>query len=125
MINPKESIKSLKQLRIAKNIHRKVAIIFQKDLRGLVTNNLLSVSDVKLSKDSKKLTLYLSFLFDTKIKESFSLLEDNKDLIKRKLFESIKNDLQTMPELIFKLDTSQAEVVRMEQIYNKIQNRTS
>lgn len=113
---------SFKQFRIAKNIQKKLSVLFQKDLRNLVTNNLMSVTEVKVSKDTKCITIYFSFLFDIQAKEAFATIENNKTLIKKKLYQSIKNDYQTMPELVFKMDAAQANASRLQQLYNKIEN---
>ncbi|MGE9516689.1 MAG: 30S ribosome-binding factor RbfA [Solitalea-like symbiont of Acarus siro] len=122
MFNNNALRSSFKQFRIAKNIQKKLSVLFQKDLRNLVTNNLMSVTEVKVSNDIKCITVYFSFLFDVKANEAFTILENNKTLIKKKLYQSIKNDYQTMPELVFKMDSAQANASRLEQLYNKIEN---
>lgn len=107
---------SQRQLRIAREIKKIIAGALEKgDVRNtLLLNNLITITDVDISPDLKYCTIY----FMTLNGENLGQIEDdlNAEAWGLKKLVASKLKLRYTPDLNFRMDTSFAEVDRIEKL---------
>lgn len=99
-------METTRQQKIAKQIQRDVAEIFQKEGASIVRGSLLTVTAVRVSPDLAYAKIYVSiFPFDQSA-ELMKRLESQNWFIRRGLGQRLRNQLKSVPEIQFFLDDS-------------------
>lgn len=99
-------MESTRQQKIARQIQRDVADIFQKEAAAVVRGAMVTVTTVRVSPDFGYAKIYVSvFPFD-KSSAILEALKSNNWLIRRALGQRIRFQLKVVPELEFFVDDS-------------------
>ena len=99
-------METTRQQKIAKQIQKDIADIFQKEGAEIVRGMLVTVTAVRISPDFSYAKIYVSvFPFD-KNESLMATLEQNNRFIRRALGQRIRNQLKVIPEIQFFLDDS-------------------
>lgn len=99
-------METTRQQKIAKQIQKDIADIFQKEGAEIVRGLLVTVTAVRVSPDFSYAKIYVSvFPFD-KNETLMAALEQNNWFIRRALGQRIRNQLKVIPEIQFFLDDS-------------------
>ena len=100
------TMETTRQQKIAKQIQKDVAEIFQKEGAALVRGLLVTVTGVRVSPDFGYAKIYVSvFPFDRSA-ELMKTLEHQNWFVRRALGQRLRNQLKNVPEIQFFLDDS-------------------
>lgn len=109
------TMETTRQQKIAKQIQKDVAEIFQKEGAALVRGLLVTVTGVRVSPDFGYAKIYLSvFPFDRSA-ELMKTLEHQNWFVRRALGQRLRNQLKNVPEIQFFLDDSLEYIEHIEQ----------
>ena len=97
---------STRQQKIARQIQRDIAEIFQKELADALRGSLVTVTTVRVSPDFAYAKVYFSIFPFERNAEVMEALEKSNWFIRRELGKRIRNQLKIVPELQFFLDDS-------------------
>ena len=99
-------MESTRQQKIARQIQRDIADIFQKEAASIVRGVMVTVTTVRVSPDFGYAKIYVSvFPFD-KGEAILAALKSNNWMIRRALGQRIRFQLKVVPELEFFIDDS-------------------
>lgn len=109
------TMETTRQQKIAKQIQKDVAEIFQKEGAALVRGLLVTVTGVRVSPDFGYAKIYVSvFPFDRSA-ELMKTLEHQNWFVRRALGQRLRNQLKNVPEIQFFLDGSLEYIEHIEQ----------
>ena len=99
-------METTRQQKIARQIQRDIADIFQKEAATIVRGVMVTVTTVRVSPDFGYAKIYVSvFPFD-KGESILAALKSNNWMIRRALGQRIRFQLKVVPELEFFIDDS-------------------
>lgn len=99
-------MENTRQQKIARQIQRDIADIFQKEAAAIVRGVMVTVTTVRVSPDFGYAKIYVSvFPFD-KGEAVLAALKNNNWMIRRALGQRIRFQLKVVPELEFFIDDS-------------------
>ena len=99
-------METTRQQKIAKQIQRDMAEIFQKEGEGIVRGSLVTVTAVRVSPDFGYAKIYVSVFPFGRSAALMQELDRNNWFLRRALGQRIRNQLKTVPEIQFFLDDS-------------------
>ena len=99
-------METTRQQKIAKQIQKDVAEIFQKEGAPIVRGSLVTVTAVRVSPDFGYAKIYFSVFPFEQSDELMKRLEQQNWFIRRALGQRIRNQLKNVPEIQFFLDDS-------------------
>ncbi len=112
-------IESTRQQKIAKQIQKDIADIFQRDMRELFKGILLTVTAVRVSPDFSYAKIYVSvFPFDRN-EELLATLKKENWAIRKALGSRIKHQIKSVPEIDFFLDDSLEYIENIDKAINR------
>ncbi len=112
-------METTRQQKIAKQIQKDVAEIFQKEGASIVRGSLVTVTAVRISPDFGYAKIYLSIFPFEKNAEVMAEIERQNWFVRRALGQRIRNQIKNIPELQFFLDDS---LEYIENIENALKN---
>lgn len=99
-------MENTRQQKVAKQIQKDVADIFQKEGATIVRGKLVTVTSVRVSPDFGYAKIYLSIFPFEQSTVAMEQIEQNNWFIRRALGQRIRNQLKNIPEIQFFLDDS-------------------
>ena len=99
-------METTRQQKIAKQIQKDVAEIFQKEGEGIVRGSLVTVTAVRVSPDFGYAKIYVSVFPFERSAGMMKTLEQQNWFIRRALGQRIRNQVKNVPEIQFFLDDS-------------------
>ncbi|CVI68658.1 MULTISPECIES: 30S ribosome-binding factor RbfA [unclassified Alistipes] len=108
-------METTRQPKIARQIQRDIADIFQKEGRDLLRGTLVTVTEVRVSPDFNYAKIYVSIFPFDKAPETMAVLDKQNRFIRRELGRRIKDQLKSVPEIQFFLDDSLEYIEHLEQ----------
>ena len=108
-------METTRQPKIARQIQRDIADIFQKEGRDLLRGTLVTVTEVRVSPDFNYAKIYVSIFPFDKAPETMAVLYKQNRFIRRELGRRIKDQLKSVPEIQFFLDDSLEYIEHLEQ----------
>ena len=108
-------METTRQPKIARQIQRDIADIFQKEGRDLLRGTLVTVTEVRVSPDFNYAKIYVSIFPFDKAPETMAVLAKQNRFIRRQLGRRIKDQLKSVPEIQFFLDDSLEYIEHLEQ----------
>ncbi|WP_296006335.1 30S ribosome-binding factor RbfA [uncultured Alistipes sp.] len=112
-------MENTRQQKIAKQIQKDVAEIFQKEGAALVRGSLVTVTAVRVSPDFGYAKIYVSIFPFERSQELMKELEQNNWFVRRALGQRIRNQLKSVPEIQFFLDDSLEYIEQIDQALKK------
>ncbi|CAN5748212.1 30S ribosome-binding factor RbfA [soil metagenome] len=113
-------MESKRQQKFAKLIQKELAEIFQREVSHLFNGAYVSVGTVRVSPDLGVARVYLSLLLAHNGKEQIEEIRSNTKTIRHHLAQRIKNQVRSIPELVFYLDDSAEYAARMDKIISDL-----
>jgi len=106
----------IKIKRLETDIKRALAEILRVDIKNFKNNDVITITDVKLTSDLSYLTIYVHFATaqDATQEKHLSDLKQKAPAIRKALAQRV--DMRKVPELIFKVDNSLANADRIEEL---------
>lgn len=108
-------METTRQPKIARQIQRDIADIFQKEGRDPLRGTLVTVTEVRVSPDFNYAKIYVSIFPFDKAPETMAVLDKQNRFIRRELGRRIKDQLKSVPEIQFFLDDSLEYIEHLEQ----------
>ena len=108
-------MENTRQQKIAKQIQKDVAEIFQKEGAAIVRGMLVTVTAVRVSPDFGYAKIYVSVFLFERSEELMKELEHNNWFVRRALGQRIRNQLKSVPEIQFFLDDSLEYIEQIDQ----------
>jgi ribosome-binding factor A len=109
-------MESKRQQKFAKLIQKELAEIFQRDVPHLFNGAYVSVGTVRVSPDLGLARVYLSLLLAQNGKDLIEEIRSNTKTIRHHLAQRVKNQVRSVPELVFYLDDSAEYAARMDKL---------
>ncbi|MDE5707924.1 MAG: 30S ribosome-binding factor RbfA [Alistipes sp.] len=108
-------MENTRQQKIARQIQKDVAEIFQKEGAAIVSGLLVTVTAVRISPDFGYAKIYVSVFPFERSEELMQALEQNIRLLRRALGQRLRNQLKNVPEIQFFLDDSLEYIEHIDQ----------
>ncbi len=112
-------METTRQQKIAKQIQKDLADIFQKEGAQIVRGVMVTVTAVRVSPDFGYAKAYVSIFPFERNAEIMQRLEEQNWFIRRALGQRIRNQIKNVPELQFFLDDSLEYIENIEQALNR------
>ncbi|MBI4655492.1 MAG: 30S ribosome-binding factor RbfA [Elusimicrobia bacterium] len=107
-----------RQERLKELFYHEVSLAIR-DIHGLNTNGILTLTDVELSGDGRKLSVFFSvFGTDDEKRRSERILTESTGFIRQFCKKRLR--LKIIPEISFKFDNTPEKASRIERILNDI-----
>jgi ribosome-binding factor A len=114
---------SVRTQKVGSLIKEELSVMFQRNF-SMSEYGFLTVTDVVMSPDLKVAKVYISVYGDAeRKKKSFAMLEAHKPSIRSMLGRSVR--LRYTPEIIFYLDETVENAMKLESIFRKIHEQDS
>ena len=107
---------TVRQQKFSKLILKELSDIFQRDQRGLLGSEFITVMDVRVSPDLSVARVYISMLLVKDRKGLLDKLDLHKKEIRKALGGRIRNQARIVPELAFFLDDVEETAQRMDDL---------
>lgn len=111
---------STRQQKYAKLIQKEISAIFQRDHKGFLSGDLISVADVKMSPDLGIAKIYVSMMLAKDKQAILEKIVEHKRDIRGELGNRIGKQVRIVPELFFFLDEVEEEANRIETLIKNL-----
>jgi len=111
-------MESLRQQKVNKLLAKELAEIFRSEARSLFAGGFITVTTVRVSPDLSSAKIYLSIMANDK-KVIFKLIEDQNNVIRKKLGLIVGKQLRIVPELTFFIDDSLDYAMKIDALLKK------
>lgn len=109
-----------RQKQVAGLLKEEISGVMQKIGLGMIDGGLVSISSVKITPDLFEARVYLS-LFQVKDPQAaMKKIEERSWEVKKELVARVKNQLRSMPQLVYYIDDTLDYVYKMEEVFKKI-----
>ena len=112
-------MENTRQQKIAKQIQKDVAEIFQKEGAAIVRGMLVTVTAVRVSPDFGYAKIYVSVFPFERSGELMLSLEENLRVVRGALGQRLRNQLKSIPEIQFFLDDSLEYIDQIDRALNR------
>ena len=112
-------METTRQQKIAKQIQKDAADIFQKEGAQIVRGALVTVTAVRVSPDFSYAKIYVSIFPSEKARAVMGKLKENARGLRGELGHAMGKQLRIVPEIIFYLDSSLDYVEHIEELLKK------
>ncbi len=112
-------MESTRQKKVSRLLQKELSAIFQKEVHALLGNVMVSVTIVRVSPDLANANIFVSIFPVDKPKEALKVIKKNCGIIRKRLGESVRNQLRIVPLLEFFLDDSAAYAEEIDRLLKK------
>jgi ribosome-binding factor A len=111
---------SVRQQKVNKLLAKELAEIFRGNSRTLFAGAFITVTGVRVSPDLGSAKVYVSIMGGGKEKKDvFKLIQDQTNIIRKKLGMIVGKQLRVVPELIFYIDDSLDYALKIDALLKK------
>ncbi|CAN5150264.1 30S ribosome-binding factor RbfA [soil metagenome] len=111
---------TVRQQKFSKLIQKELSDIFQRDQRGLLGNEFVTIMEVHISPDLSVARVYISMALVKDKPAMIEKLELHKKEIRKALGERIRNQARIVPQLAFFIDETQEGAQRIEDLLKSL-----
>ncbi len=111
-------MESLRQQKVNKLLAKELAEIFRSEARTLFGGGFITVTTVRVSPDLSSAKVYLSIMAKDK-QVVFELIQQQNNVIRKKLGLIVGKQLRIVPELTFFIDDSLDYAMRIDALLKK------
>ena len=97
---------SRRQQKFSKLILKELSEVFLKDAKSLFKDNFITITNVSVSPDLGQVKVFLSFLLTKDKEASLGEIREKSKILKQYLGTRIRNQVRSIPELLFFYDDS-------------------
>jgi len=115
-------MESTRQKKVSRLVQKELSVIFQQLTQEILGNIMVSVTTVRVSPDLADANVFLSiFPVDNPVEalKVVKVVKSNTTMIRKKLGESVRNQLRIVPTLQFHLDDSAAYAEEIDRLLKK------
>ena len=109
-----------RQQKFSRLIQKELSDIFQKDKRGIVGSEFITIADVRVSPDLSVAKIYVSMMLAKDKAKTLEKLNQRKPEIRKALGDSIRKQVRIIPELIFYIDEVEENAHRIEDLIKNL-----
>lgn len=111
---------TVRQQKFARLIQKELSDIFQKDKRGILSNKMVTIPEVKMSPDLGVAKVYIGMMLVDNKQALLESLNQRKSEVRKDLGSRIKKQVRIIPELIFYIDEVEENAMRIESLINSL-----
>jgi len=111
---------TVRQQKYAKLIQKELSGIFQRDKRGILNHEFITIAEVKMSPDLSVAKVYISMMLAKNKQSTLDRLNTHKSEIRKALGDQIRNQARIVPELIFYIDEVEENAIKIESLINSL-----
>src|SRR3989337_2499532 len=111
---------STRQQKFSRLVQKELSDIFQRDKRGILDNTFITISDVAMSPDLSVAKVYISMMLAKDKAQTLERLNRGKGEIRKALGEKIRKQVRVIPELIFIIDETEENALRIEELIKNL-----
>ena len=112
-------MESTRQKKVSRLVQKELSVIFQQLTQEILGNIMISVTIVRISPDLADANIFLSIFPVEAPIEALKVVKSNTPMIRKKLGESVRNQLRIVPTLQFHLDDSAAYAEEIDRLLKK------
>ena len=112
-------MESTRQKKVSRLVQKELSVIFQQLTQEMLGNIMVSVTIVRISADLADANVFLSIFPVDDPDEALKVVKSNTTMIRKKLGESVRNQLRIVPTLQFHLDDSAAYAEEIDRLLKK------
>lgn len=109
-----------RQQKFSRLIQKELSEIFQRDKRGILDNEFITIADVKVSPDLGVAKVYISMMLAKSKEKTLENINQRKSEIRKALGEKIRKQVRVIPELIFILDEVEENAQRLDDLIKNL-----
>ncbi|MCU0317957.1 MAG: 30S ribosome-binding factor RbfA [Amoebophilaceae bacterium] len=106
----------IKIQKVARLLQKVLGEIFVQETSKLLSNHVVTVTEVSMSPDLGLAKVYLSFIFSKGEFDMLAQVQQRKGVFRKLLGNRIGNKLRKVPELKFYIDNSAAHAAKMHKL---------
>jgi ribosome-binding factor A len=111
---------STRQQKFGRLIQKELSDIFQRDRRGILDKTFITISAVGMSPDLGVAKVYISMMLAKDKAQTLERLNNGKGEIRKALGEQIRKQVRVVPELIFIVDETEENALRIEELIKNL-----
>ena len=112
-------MESTRQKKVSRLVQKELSVIFQQLTQEMLGNIMVSVTIVRISPDLSDANIFLSIFPADDTAEALKVVKGNTIMIRKKLGESVRNQLRIVPAIQFHLDDSAAYAEEIDRLLKK------
>ena len=112
-------MESTRQKKVSRLIQKELSVIFQQNTQEILGNILVTLTIVRISPDLADANIFLSIFPVDDPESALKVIKSNTVMIRKKLGESVRNQLRIVPTLQFYLDDSAAYAEEIDRLLKK------
>ena len=112
-------MESTRQKKVSRLIQKELSVIFQQNTQEILGNIMVSLTIVRISPDLADANIFLSIFPVDDPDSALKVIKSNTVMIRKKLGESVRNQLRIVPTLQFHLDDSAAYAEEIDRLLKK------
>ena len=112
-------MESTRQKKVSRLIQKELSVIFQQNTQEILGNIMVSLTIVRISPDLADANIFLSIFPVDDPEVALKVIKSNTVMIRKKLGESVRNQLRIVPTLQFHLDDSAAYAEEIDRLLKK------
>ena len=112
-------MESTRQKKVSRLVQKELSVIFQQYTQEILGNIMVSVTIVRISPDLAEANIFLSIFPVDDPSQALKIVKNNTTMIRKKLGESVRNQLRIVPALQFHLDDSAAYAEEIDRLLKK------
>ena len=112
-------MESTRQKKVSRLVQKELSVIFQQKAQEILGKIMVSVTIVRISPDLSDANVFLSIFPVDDPAEALKVVKSNTIMIRKKLGESVRNQLRIVPALQFHLDDSAAYAEEIDRLLKK------
>ena len=112
-------MESTRQKKVSRLVQKELSVIFQHYTQEILGNIMVSVTIVRISPDLADANIFLSIFPVDDPAQALKVVKNNTTMIRKKLGESVRNQLRIVPALQFHLDDSAAYAEEIDRLLKK------
>lgn len=111
---------SKRQQKFARLLQKELSEVFQRDIKHLLKNTFVTVTNIRMSPDLSVAKVDLSFMLAPNPQQILDTLNEHKSEVRGALGRRIGKDVRHIPELIFYLNEGADYASRMDRIISDL-----
>src|SRR6478752_5146120 len=113
-------IMTMRQQKYGRLIQKELSDIFLRDKRGIIGNEFITITEVRMSPDLSIAKVFISMALTKDKNAVLNQITLHKSKIRKALGDRIRNQARIVPELIFVIDEVEENAQRMEDLIRSL-----
>jgi ribosome-binding factor A len=109
-----------RQQKFSRLIQKELSDIFQRDKRGILDNEFITIADVKISPDLSVARVYISMMLAKNKEKTLESINTRKKEIRKALGDKIGKQVRIVPELVFVVDEVEENAERLNTLLKNL-----